>query len=101
MTDCETSDRFDQTRASEAPEDEIDGDRHCRRSSADDCPRSCHFLRLGLLAAISIPVDAVYLIRTGYPPSTLVPILVMNCTGIYLFVRFLNQYPVPAEVEFD
>ena len=53
----------------------------------------------GFLAAVSIPVDAVYLMRTGYPPTTLIPALVMMVTGSVLFLRFLNKYPVRAEVE--
>ncbi len=53
----------------------------------------------GLLAALSIPIDAVFLMRTGNPPSTLVPILIMIGTGLILFVRFLNKYPVRTEAE--
>ena len=53
----------------------------------------------GFLAAVSFPVDAVFIMRTGYAPSTLVPILTMIGTGLFLFVRFINKYPVHAEVE--
>ncbi len=53
----------------------------------------------GFLAAVSIPIDVVYIMRTGYPPSGLVPILIMIGTGIFLFVRFLKKYPVRADEE--
>ena len=53
----------------------------------------------GLMAAVSIPIDAVFLMRTGFPPSTLIPILAMIGTGVVFFVRFLNDHPVHTEVE--
>ena len=49
----------------------------------------------GLLVAITIPVDAVYFLRTGRIPMTVIPMLVMIGTGVYLLVRFLNRYPKP------
>lgn len=58
------------------------------------------FALYGLLAAVSIPVDAVYFMRTGNPSLTLVTILIMIGTGVTLFVHFLKTHPVHAEVEF-
>lgn len=49
----------------------------------------------GLLVAITIPVDAVYFLRTGRIPLTVITMLVMIGTGIYLLVRFLKRYPKP------
>lgn len=49
----------------------------------------------GLLVAITIPVDAVYFLRTGRIPLTVIPMLVMIGTGVFLLVRFLKRYPKP------
>jgi hypothetical protein len=49
----------------------------------------------GLLVAITIPVDAVYFLKSGRIPLTVIPMLVMVGTGIYLLVRFLRRYPLP------
>jgi len=52
----------------------------------------------GLLVAVSIPVDAVFILRSGNLPTTLIPVLIMIVTGIVLFIRFLDKYPVHTEV---
>jgi hypothetical protein len=49
----------------------------------------------GLLVAITIPVDAVYFLRTGRIPLTVIPMLVMVGTGVFLLVQFLKRYPNP------
>lgn len=49
----------------------------------------------GLLVAITIPVDAVYFLRTGRIPLTVIPMLVMVGTGVFLLLRFLKRYPKP------
>ena len=49
----------------------------------------------GLLVAITIPVDAVYFLRTGGIPLTVIPMLVMVGTGVFLLLRFLKRYPKP------
>ena len=49
----------------------------------------------GLLVAVTIPVDAVYFLRSGRIPLTVIPMLVMVGTGIFLLVRFLRRYPLP------
>ena len=49
----------------------------------------------GLLVAITIPVDAVYFLRTGKIPLTVIPMLVMIGTGVYLLVHFMKRYPKP------
>jgi hypothetical protein len=49
----------------------------------------------GLLVAITIPLDAMYFLRTGRVPSTVIPMLVMVGTGIFLLTRFLRRYPLP------
>jgi hypothetical protein len=49
----------------------------------------------GLLVAVTIPVDTVYFLRSGWIPLTVIPMLVMVGTGIYLLARFLRRYPLP------
>ena len=49
----------------------------------------------GFLVAITIPVDAVYFLRTGKIPLTVIPMLVMIGTGVYLLVHFMKRYPKP------
>jgi hypothetical protein len=57
-----------------------------------DWPR---LILYGLLVAITIPVDAVYFLRTGRIPLTVIPMLVMVGTGVFLLVQFLGRYPKP------
>ena len=53
----------------------------------------------GILTAVAIPVDAVYFLRSGSIPLTVVPMLVMVGTGIVLLIRFLKRYPMPEARE--
>jgi hypothetical protein len=53
----------------------------------------------GLLAAVTIPLDPVYFLRTGRVPLTVIPMLVMVVTGIFLLIRFLRRYPEMREGE--
>ena len=57
-----------------------------------DWPR---VIQYGLLVAITIPLDAVYFLRTGRIPQTVIPMLVMVGTGVFLLLRFLKRYPKP------
>jgi hypothetical protein len=57
-----------------------------------DWPR---LILYGLMVAITIPVDAVYFLRTGRIPLTVIPMLVMIGTGSFLLIRFLERYPKP------
>jgi hypothetical protein len=57
-----------------------------------DWPR---LIAYGLLVAVTIPVDAAYFFRSGRIPLTVVPMMVMVGTGIFLLVRFLRRYPLP------
>ena len=41
------------------------------------------------------PVDAVYFLRTGRIPLTVIPMLVMIGTGVFLLIQFLRRYPKP------
>jgi hypothetical protein len=49
----------------------------------------------GLLVAVTIPMDAMHFLRTGRIPLTVIPMLVMVGTGIFLLNRFLKRYPKP------
>jgi MFS family permease len=49
----------------------------------------------GILVAVTIPMDAVYFLRTGRIPLTAIPMMVMVGTGIYLLMRFLKRNPKP------
>lgn len=53
----------------------------------------------GLLAAVTFPLDPVYFLRTGRVPLTVIPMLVMVVTGIFLLIRFLRRYPEMREAE--
>jgi peptidoglycan/LPS O-acetylase OafA/YrhL len=53
----------------------------------------------GLLAAITIPLDPVYFLRTGRIPLTVIPMLVMVGTGLFLLIRLLRRYPEPHRAE--
>lgn len=57
-----------------------------------DCPRVIVY---GLLVAVTIPMDAMHFLRTGRLPLTVIPMLVMVGTGIFLLTRFLKRYPKP------
>jgi len=49
----------------------------------------------GFLVAVTIPMDAMHFLRTGRMPLTVIPMLVMVGTGVYLLVQFLKRYPKP------
>jgi hypothetical protein len=61
-----------------------------------DLPR---ILIYGTLTAITIPLDTVYLLRSGFPPTTIIPMVIMVSTGILLLFRFLKRYPIQPEEE--
>ena len=49
----------------------------------------------GSLVAVTIPMDAMYFLRSGRIPLTVIPMLVMIGTGVSLLIRFLKRYPKP------
>ncbi len=49
----------------------------------------------GMLVAVTIPMDAMPFLRTGRVPLTVIPMLVMIGTGVFLLVQFLKRYPKP------
>lgn len=62
-----------------------------------DLPRAILY---GVLAAITIPADAILTKGVTGVPYTLITMLVMVTTGCFLLVRFVRRYPVqrlPAE----
>lgn len=50
----------------------------------------------GSLVAVTIPMDAMYFLRSGRIPLTVIPMLVMVGTGVFLLIRFLRRYPKPV-----
>jgi len=58
-----------------------------------NCPR---FILYGILAAVAIPGDAIFSLRSGRVPLTTLPIIVMTGFGIYLLIRFLRSHPLPT-----
>lgn len=63
------------------------------------------FYAYGILYAIPVPVGLVLLQNTGLPGLMFLPFGVsgglMVIIGVALFIRFLHEYPVPAEVVSD
>lgn len=57
-----------------------------------DWPR---VIAYGILVAVTIPMDAMYFLRTGRIPLTVLPMMVMVGTGVYLLIRFLKRNPKP------
>jgi MFS family permease len=57
-----------------------------------DWPR---VIAYGFIVAVTIPMDAMYFLRTGRIPLTTIPMMVMVGMGIYLLIRFLKHHPKP------
>ncbi len=49
----------------------------------------------GSLVAVTIPMDAMHFLRSGRIPLTVIPMLVMIGTGVFLLIQFLRRYPKP------
>jgi peptidoglycan/LPS O-acetylase OafA/YrhL len=61
-----------------------------------DWPR---VIAYGLMVAMTIPLDAMYFLRSGRIPLTVIPMMVMVGTGFFLLRRFLRRYPTPLMSE--